>query len=245
MTKLIGRNYPLALGMAGGVLAFIAVLVFPGGVVRASEPDARIESSFKDDIIYKTFLQDEHIQISSKDGAVTLSGAVSDDAHISMAQRTAEALPGVKSVDNRIIVSLNVNADKTDVAVNSPRRVPFAISSHVQKEQTTEFAKDAEGVKEVGNAMSVAKASEEPAVTVGESINDASITARVEKSLSSHPLTRVLTTKVTTINGIVSVGGKVSNNTQKDLVTKLVTDVNGVKSVVNHMIIEETLSKND
>jgi osmotically-inducible protein OsmY len=232
--------YPLALVMATAVLLGSSV------ALRASETDDRIETSFKDSINYKIFLNNEHIQISSKDGAVTLSGAVCDDAHKSMAQGTAEALPGVKSVDNRIMVSLNVNADKTDVSVKGCiRRVPFITTSQPQKEQTTEFAKDGDGVKGVENEMSAAQALEKPSETAGESINDASITAQVKKSLSSHRSTSALDTKVTTINGIVSIGGKASNDTQKDLVTKLVTDVNGVKSVVNHMIIEESISKND
>jgi osmotically-inducible protein OsmY len=232
--------YPLALVMATAALLGSSV------ALRASETDDSIESSFKNSFVYKTVLKDEHIKISSKDGAVTLSGSVANETHKPMAQDTAEALPGVKSVDNRIIVLLNVNAHETDVSViDLTRRVPFIRTGQPQKEQTTEFAKDVEGVKEVENGMSVAKASEKPAETVGESINDASITADVRKSLSSHRLTKVLNTKVTTINGIVSIGGKAGNGAQKDLVTKLVTDVNGVKSVVNHMTIEETLSKNE
>jgi hyperosmotically inducible periplasmic protein len=232
--------YPLALVMATAALLGSSV------ALRASETDDRIEFSFMDSINYKIFLNNEHIQISSKDGAVTLSGAVCDDAHKSMAQGTAEALPGVKSVDNRIIVSLNVKADKTDVSVkNVVRRMPFISTGQDKKEQTTEFAKEGEGVKGAENEISVAQVSEKPAETAGESINDASITAQVKKSLSSHRSTRALNTRVTTINGIVSIGGKASNDTQKDLVTKLVTDVNGVKSVVNHMIIEESMSKND
>jgi hyperosmotically inducible periplasmic protein len=224
-----------------------AALLGSSAALRASESDDRIESSFKNSAVYQTFLKDEHIEISSTDGAVTLSGNVHDETHKPMAQDTAEALPGVKSVDNRIVVLQNSNSHTTDVSLNNGiRRLPFQASMfQAQKEQTTEYAKDVEGVKEVNTEMSVAKASEKPAETVGNSINDASITAQAKKSLSSDRLTRALDTKVTTINGIVSIGGKASNGTQKDLVTKLVTGVNGVKSVVNHMIIEETLSKND
>ena len=42
MMKVLRSNYKLALVMAGGFLAFIAVLVFTGGAVRASETDDRI-----------------------------------------------------------------------------------------------------------------------------------------------------------------------------------------------------------
>jgi osmotically-inducible protein OsmY len=39
-------------------------------------------------------------------------------------------------------------------------------------------------------------------------------------------------------------GGTAKNTAEKDLVTKLVTDINGVKSVVNNMTIEATVSSN-
>ena len=94
MMKVIRRSYPLALVMAAGVMAFTAVLVFTSQPVRASETDNRIESAFKKTYVYKTYLKDEHIKISSKDGAVTLSGTVADETHKPMAQDTAEALPG-------------------------------------------------------------------------------------------------------------------------------------------------------
>ena len=70
--------------------------------LRASETDDRIETSFKTTYVYKTYLKDEHVQIKAKDGVVTLSGSVADENHKPMAVDTAEALPGVKSVDNRI-----------------------------------------------------------------------------------------------------------------------------------------------
>ena len=54
MLKVILSKYPLLLVMAAGVLAFIAVLAFTGGAVRASERDDRIESSFKKSYVYNT-----------------------------------------------------------------------------------------------------------------------------------------------------------------------------------------------
>ncbi len=91
-------KYSLAL-----VVAAVALLA-SGGPLRASETDDRIETSFKKTYVYKTYLKDEHIKISSKDGAVTLSGDVYNETHKPMAQDTAAALPGVTSVDNRIAV---------------------------------------------------------------------------------------------------------------------------------------------
>ena len=75
-------------------------------------------------------------------------------------------------------------------------------------------------------------------LAVGETIDDASITAEVKGALVSHRSTSVLNTKVTTVEGIVTLGGRARNAAEKDLVTKLVADINGVKSVVNKMTID-------
>ena len=250
-------TYPLALVVA------VAALVGSSTPLRASETDDRIESSFKKSFVYKTYLKDEHIKISSKDGAVTLSGDVWNETHKPMAQDVAEALPGVKSVDNRIEVKgdrpaensdtwvsmkvktalvfhRNVNAHKTEVYVKDGIvTLKGEAASQAQKELTTEFAKDVEGVKSVKNEMTVAANPEKPGETMGEKIDDASITAQVKMTLLSHRSTGVLRTKVETNDGVVTLGGKARNAAEKDLVTKLVEDVHGVKSVVNNMTIEE------
>ena len=263
MMKVIKAHYPLAVVMAAAVLAFATVLVFTRGPVRAAETGDRIESSFKKSYVYKTYLKDEQIKISSKDGAVTLSGAVSNETHKPMAQDVAEALPGVKSVNNRIEVTgdrpaensdtwvsmkvktalvfhRNVNAHKTEVSVNDGIvTLKGEAASQAQKDLTTEFAKDVEGVKSVKNEMTVAATPEKPGATMGEKIDDASITAQVKMTLLSHRSTGVLRTKVETTDGVVTLGGQARNAAEKDLATKVVEDVHGVKSVVNNMTIEE------
>jgi osmotically-inducible protein OsmY len=249
--------YPLALVVA------VAALVGGSTPLRASETDSRIESSFKKSYVYKTYLKDEHIQISSKDGAVTLSGDVYNETHKPMAQDTAEALPGVKSVDNRIeikgdrptensdtwvsmkvktalVFHRNVNAHKTEVTVKEGVvTLKGEAASQAQKDLTTEFAKDVDGVKSVNNEMTVAANPEKPSETVGEKVDDASITAQVKMTLLSHRSTGVLRTKVTTTDGVVTLAGQARNAAEKDLATKVVEDVHGVKSVVNNMTIEE------
>jgi osmotically-inducible protein OsmY len=73
---------------------------------------------------------------------------------------------------------------------------------------------------------------------VGEKIDDASISAQVKMSLLNHRSTSVLNTKVKTKRGVVTVGGTARNTAEMDLVTKLITDIDGVKSVKNRMTIE-------
>ena len=64
----------------------------------------RIESSAKKSYVFKNYLKDDDIKIQSKDGAVTLTGTVSEESHKSLARETVAGLPGVKSVDNRLEV---------------------------------------------------------------------------------------------------------------------------------------------
>lgn len=110
-------------------------------------------------------------------------------------------------------------------------------SSEAQKELTTEYA-NVEGVREVRNEMTVAKAPKNGEETMQEKIDDASITAQVKMALLLHRGTSVLKTSVSTKEAVVTVSGKAANGAEKDLVTKLVNDVHGVNSVVNNMTQE-------
>ena len=110
--------------------------------------------------------------------------------------------------------------------------------NEAQKELTTEYAKDVEGVKGVENQMTVVTTPSKPEETISEKIDDASITAQVKSSLMSHRSTSALKMKVETTDGVVTVSGIARNAAEKRLVTKLVNDIDGVNSVVNNMTIE-------
>jgi len=242
------------------MLAIVSLLM-TSVAVRASEMDNRIESSAKNSYVFKTFLQGDDIKIQSRDGAVILTGIVADNFNKSLAQETVAGLPGVKSVDNRLEIkgappTANSDAwlrDKVKVTLLFHRSVSSGTTevdvkdgivtlrgnaaSQAQKELTTEYAKDVEGVKDVNNEMTVTKTSKKSR-TVGEKIDDASITAQVKMTLLYHRSTSALNTKVETKRGVVTLYGKASNASELDLATKLANDVNGVKGVKNRMAIE-------
>jgi len=249
-------------------LVAAGALLLGASALRASDMDDRIESSAKKSYVFKHYLTGDSIKTESKDGAVTLTGTVSEDSHIGLARDTVEGLPGVKSVDNQLTVKggpppehsdtwvslkvksallfhRNVRATKTDVNVaDGVVSLSGEASSLAQKELTTEYAKDVEGVKEVKNNMTIAKTPAKPEETVGEKIDDASITAQVKGALMSHRSTSALKTKVETADGVVTLSGIAKNAAEKSLVTKLVTDINGVITVVNNMTIQ-TVASND
>jgi osmotically-inducible protein OsmY len=84
------------------------------------------------------------------------------------------------------------------------------------------------GGKKVGDKMG----------DIGDSIDDASITAMAKSTLLYHRSTSGLSTKVETLDGVVTLTGKAKNAAEKDLATKFVSDVYGVKMVVNNMTVE-------
>ena len=243
--------------MAGAVALLLASVP-----LHASEMDDRIESSARNSHIFVTYLNGDDIKIQSMDGAVTLTGTVSQESHKSMAQETMASLPGVKSVDNRLEVKgalpgansdawltekvkatlsfhRSVSAGKTEVYVNEGIvTLRGEAASESEKGLMTEYAKDVEGVKEVKNEMTVSKTSEMTMARVGGKIDDASITAQVKITLLFHRSISALGTKVETNDGVVTLYGKASNAAEKDLINKLVTDIRGVKSVNNRMTIE-------
>ena len=245
----------------------MSILLVASASLRASETDDRIESSAKKSYVFKTYLKDDSIKAESKDGAVTLTGTVAAESHKSLAENTVAGLPGVKSVDNRLKVKVDGHAEQSDgwmttkvksallfhrnvSAANTEVSVKDGVvslrgeaSSQAQKELTTEYAKDVEGVKAVKNEMTIAQTPTKPAETVGEKIDDASITAQVKAALLSHRSTSALKTKVSTTDGVVSVSGIAKNAAEKSLVTKLISDINGVNSVVNNMTITVLIAK--
>ena len=231
--------------------------------VHASKMDDRIESSARKSYVFETYLKTDDIKIQSVNGVVSLTGTVSEESHKSLARETVASLPGVKSVDNRLEVKgerpaefsdawlmmkvkttlwfhRSVSGFKTEVNDVKDGIVTLQgeATSQAQKDLTTEYAKDVEGVKGVKNEMTVAVA--KTARTVSENIDDASITAQVKMMLLYHHSTSALNTSVTTKQGVVTLGGKAKNTTEKDLATRLVNDVNGVKSVNNLMTIEQS-----
>ena len=147
-------------------------------------------------------------------------------------------------VKSALLYHRNVSGTKTEVFVkDGVVTLKGEAATQAQKELTTEYAKDVAGVKDVSNEMTVSSAPVKVAETMGENIDDASITAQVKATLLSHRSTGVLRTKVATKDGVVTLMGQARNAAEKDLVTKLVGDVNGVKSVVNNMTIEASKTK--
>jgi osmotically-inducible protein OsmY len=242
------------------MMVAVAALLALSMPVQASKMDNRIESSAKKSYVFQTYLKADDIKVQSEDGAVTLTGTVSEESHKSLAQETVADLPGVKSVDNMLEVKGASPAAMSDAWITSKVKTMFLFHRNVsamtevdtkagivtlqgkaaneaQKDLTTEYAKDVEGVKGVNNEMTLGKTAKTKR-TVGQKIDDASITAQVKITLLYHRSTSALNTSVKTKRGVVTLSGKAKSGAEMDLAAKFANDVNGVKSVNNRMTIE-------
>jgi len=232
--------------------------------VRASETDDRIQSSAKDSYVFRTELRDDSINVNSNQGIVTLTGSVSEDSHKTLAQETVSNLPGVKSVDNQLVINgqqpsensdgwigmnvksalffnRNVSAVNTEVDVaNGVVTLKGQADSQAQKDLTGEYAKDINGVKSVDNQMTIASTVNPPEQNKDNKdnkVDDASITAQVKMAFLTHHSTSAFKTGVDTSNGVVTLSGNATSGAAKDMAGKVAGDINGVTNVVNNMTI--------
>jgi osmotically-inducible protein OsmY len=176
-----------------------------------------------------------------------------------MAEETVSNLPEVKSVDNQLVVKGEQPTKMSDAwlltkvkttllfhnSVSAGTEVDVkagivtlsgAADNQAQKELTREYALDIDGVKDVKNEMTLPK-SAKAKETIGDKIDDASITTMVKMTLLSHRSTSALKTSVTTKGGVVTLSGKADNKAEIALAGKLTNDVNGVQKVQNNMTI--------
>jgi hyperosmotically inducible periplasmic protein len=243
------------------MLAILAVGFSVAVVVRAADTDARIEAAAKRSYVFRTQLKDDSIHVQSKGGVVTLTGTVSDESHKSLAEDTVTSLPGVQSVNDRLEVQEQPPAEKSDTWITA--KVKAALLFHrsvsgltqvdtkdgvvtlrgtadnqAEKDLTTQYAQDVDGVTRVDNEMTIAS-SPPPEPTIGQKIDDTSITAQVKFTLLAHRSTSAMRTHAETNNGVVTLRGNARNQAEIDLVTTLVKDIDGVKAVRNEMTIQQ------
>lgn len=229
--------------------------------LNASEADDKIESTANSSFVFRTFLKDDMVKTESENGDVTLSGTVAYAFHSALAQDTVESISDVKSVKNLLTIEKegttddsdkalalrvktallfhrNLNGRKTDVSAKDGKiTLKGNASSEAQKDLSTEYASDVDGVKNVNNEMTVTESKSEPDRSFGEKIDDASITAQIKASLLTHRSTSAVKTHIETRSGVVTVSGISSNAAEKTLVAKLISDIHGVVSVTNNMTV--------
>ena len=187
------------------------------GEPGARSADALVNARVKLELLSHRNLSATKTDVQVKDGIVTLRGEATSQAQIDLTTEYIRDVEGVEDVKN-------------DMTVSEAHRTPG---------EKTMGEKAGDVGKKIGDTASdVGKKIGGTASDVGEWIDDASITALVKATLLYHRSTSALSTKVETIEGVVKLGGTARNASEKDLATKFVQDVHGVKSVNNRMTIQ-------
>lgn len=245
------------------ISALFLSIAAPLALLASSATDRQIEDAARASYNYQTVLED-HVKVKAKDGVVTLTGTVQDKDYKTLAADTVENLPGVTSVRNEIVVKSD-HAEKSDGWIALKIRSRLLVKGHVsatstqvsshdgvvtltgtadnqaQKELTEAYAKDIDGVRSVQNNIVVQEknlADGNRRETMGDKMDDASITSQVKYALLTHKSTSAVKTKITTKDGAIVITGEAASAAEKALVSKLAGDVRGVKSVNNNMTVK-------
>jgi osmotically-inducible protein OsmY len=249
------RHFSLNLPVAA--IAFTTMAL--AGALPVAVTDGQIEASFRNTYNFKHFLKDDSIRVKSSNGVATLTGTVSEEYHKFLAQETVAGLPGVKSVSNLlavpavpvsahsdILITMKVktallfhkfvNASATEVHTQDGVVILSGnADSETMKRLTGEYAMDVDGVREVHNNMIVAPGYR----TLGEMVDDASISAQIKTTLLFRKSTHALATQVETTNGVVTLHGEAANLEEKNQVSAIALDTEGVLQVSNKMTLRQ------
>ena len=252
----IPRQHPFV-----NVAAFSVLLLAAGCPALAADSDHRIEAAARNSYNFRVILKDDAIKVASRDGMVLLSGTSPSDFDKYLAEETVADLPGVRGVDNQIVLVGTQPAKSSDDWITMKVKSSLAFHKHVSASATEvhtsagvvtltgqasngaerdlagEYAKDVEGVLDVRNNMSLANTPIHHHESMQERIDDASITAQIKTTLLVHKSVRALATKVITKDGMVSLQGEARSEAEKDKVTRLAEDIRGVRHVANHMTV--------
>ena len=155
--------------------------------------------------------------------ATSLGTEIDDGVVTAKVKSALLADPDVKSFD------LKVETRKGEVMLSG------FVGNRAQVDRAIQVARGVEGVKAVANKMDL----KEGAVTVGNTVDDGIVTARVKSALLAEPGIKSFDIAVVTRKGEVQLSGFVDNQAQIDHASDLARTVDGVKSVANEMSVKK------
>jgi osmotically-inducible protein OsmY len=198
--------------------------------VPADNTDAWLINKVEATLLFHRNVNASKTEVLAKDGVVTLRGEADNTAQKDLATEYAKDVEGVQDVKNEMTTP---TAADTKPGKTTMGQKMGAVGNKMGAMGDNMGDKMSTMGDNMGDKMS----------TMGDKIDDASITALVKTTLLYHRSTSALNTKVDTKDGVVNLAGKAKNAAEKDLATKVVSDVHGVKMVVNNMTVDGIAAK--
>jgi hyperosmotically inducible protein len=141
----------------------------------------------------------------------------------------------VALIDNDLVKADEVNVDTYRGVV----QLNGFVDTQAEKSAATRAVQAVSGVKEVRNNLEVKSlVVAETDRSVGEVIDDATITTKVKAALIADETTKAHEINVDTNSGIVELGGFVDSETAKNRATEVARGVSGVKKVLNDLQVK-------
>jgi osmotically-inducible protein OsmY len=249
------------------LIVFLTVAAMPAFPASAQtrDADAAVNSAIRDSDAFRHALKNDEISVASRNGDVVLSGKVFEEYHLTLAQETALASPGVVSVRNDLTLArpdpvqdsnawitarvkeafvIHRAASAVDAVVEVENGVVYLDGETVgeaQKSAASAYAREVPGVLRVENRMTVAGTDAAVKSAVLDDMDDAATTLRVKTDLLLHR-PRGAETGVKTKDGIVTLTGAASDRGAKERAGQAAAGVSGVEAVDNRMTVvgEET-----
>lgn len=231
-------------------LLVLATVLLPSLVMAAGIPDSDITYWVKDALNRDVRVESYDINVSTKDGIVTLSGSVDNLAAKKYADLEAKKIDGVLGVVNEISVSPAWRSD-TDIR-NAVRRwilnsaviesegisvncadgkvtLSGKVDSYSEAKEAELLASEVRGVKDVENSIGTEWTTER---SDREIKNDAVAALKRDVYLTDLPTT------VTVDNAVVTLEGTVGSAYEKDRAYDDVRWIQNVKNVNNKLKVE-------
>jgi len=181
--------------------------------------DAEITTAVKTKLLADKTVSGSKIDVDTKDGVVTLNGAVNSAAERNAAVRIAHQTHGVKSVTNHLTLETAATTGSTE---------PKAKVKDTTKQNDDEKAKV------------VIKDDTTPKVkAAGRKVADAEITTAVKTKLLGVKDVIANDINVDTNEGVVTLKGSVPTEAQKTRAAEIARETAGVKRVVNDLTVQK------
>jgi hyperosmotically inducible periplasmic protein len=150
-------------------------------------------------------------------------------------------------VKSKLAADTRTSAIKISVeTTNGVVALTGTVPTQSEKSAAEEITKSTEGVKSVdnkiavnpnsGGATNVGEKAGEAASSAGQAVGDSAITGKIKTKLVA---VGIIGTNVDTVNGAVTLKGRVDNAQEKALAEKLAKETENVKSVKNELAIEK------
>lgn len=266
MKTLKTRSLILALALAAAPASIFAATVSDSKIEDTAEASYNFRTILKDHVDVDVDdgvvtltgkVEDSDLKGLAEDTVRDIPGVVSVVNKIKVESTNERKSDGWIAFKAKTALLFRSNVSAVDTKIDVQNGVVYltgSVDNAAQKDLTEAYVKDVEGVQSVKNNLMVKDTTNTTARnssdvrnnnsdmrnhdrTMGEVVDDSSITAQVKYALLTHRSTSAIKTEVKTKDGVVWIKGQVKSDAEKDLVTKLARDIRGVKSVKNETVV--------